>query len=48
MVANAILQSEDNQWFYSHLKSLILDSITPNQNQSKLKSESNSIFNSEP
>jgi len=28
MVANAILQSEDNQWFYSHLKSLILDSIT--------------------
>lgn len=28
MVANAILQSEDNQWFYQNLKSLILDSIT--------------------
>jgi hypothetical protein len=28
MVANAILQSEDNQWFYMNLKALILDSIT--------------------
>lgn len=28
MVANAILQSEDNQWFYTNLKALILDSIT--------------------
>lgn len=28
MVASAILQSEDNQWFYTNLKALILDSIT--------------------
>lgn len=26
--ALALLQSEDNQWFYTNLKSLILDSIT--------------------
>ena len=35
MVANAILQSEDNKWFYQNLKALILDSITqtkPEQN----------------
>ena len=26
--AQALLQSEDNKWFYDNLKSLILDSIT--------------------